>query len=404
MGGPLPWVLARRFLTGRRSRLLDGTARAALLATALGVAAQIIAMALMTGYSEDLQRKLLGDNAAVGAYPVSRQYQELGPERKEALEKVDGVLRIDRISYGQGLLSAAAAPDRTAEVVLRGVEPETARRARPEQLATGDDGIPGVVLGAELARKLEVVEGDVVRLTALGFEERRPRFRYRSLRLTGTFESGFSEFDSAWVLLDRDVVEALSGAEAGSVLFELTLEDPSEAARIKDEVEAILGSGYLATDWRDLNRDLFSALALQKMALFVALGLIVLVSVFNVASTLVVLVRERMRDLGALGAMGLGPKRMAAIFVLYGVFLGGLGTALGVAFGWGVSWVLTTFELIRFDAEVASIYFISSVPFRVRPEDVAVVVAAALLLTLLACILPALRAARVDPAEALRYE
>jgi lipoprotein-releasing system permease protein len=143
---------------------------------------------------------------------------------------------------------------------------------------------------------------------------------------------------------------------------------------------------------------------LQQIALFLVLGLIVLVSTFNVASTLVVLVRERMRDIGLLGALGLAPGSLRLIFLLYGGFLGGLGTLLGVAFGWGVSWVLTTFELIRFDSEVAAIYFIRSVPFRVEPEDLLAVVGFALLVTLLACLVPAWRAARIDPSSALRYE
>jgi len=138
--------------------------------------------------------------------------------------------------------------------------------------------------------------------------------------------------------------------------------------------------------------------------LFIVLGLIVLVSTYNVASTLVVLVRERMRDLGALGALGLSPVRLSRVFLLYGGFLGGLGTILGVAIGWTACWVLTTFELIRFDSEVAAIYFISSVPFRVRPGDLLAIVVFTLLVTLRACWKPARRASRIEPAVALRYE
>ena len=133
-------------------------------------------------------------------------------------------------------------------------------------------------------------------------------------------------------------------------------------------------------------------------------GLIVLVSTFNVSSTLVVLVRERMRDIGLLGALGLRPGSLRLIFLLYAGFLGALGTLLGVAIGWGTSWVLTRFELIRFDAEVAAIYFISSVPFRLERGDLGAIVVFALAINLLACLLPAWRAARLDPAAALRYE
>jgi lipoprotein-releasing system permease protein len=160
----------------------------------------------------------------------------------------------------------------------------------------------------------------------------------------------------------------------------------------------------MVTDWRQLNRELFSALELQQWALFLVLGLIVLVSTFNVASTLVVLVRERMRDIGVLVSLGFPPRRLRTVFLLYGGALGAAGTGLGVAAGWAAAWTLTTFEIIRFDAEVAAIYFISSVPFRVEVWDVLSVVAFSLLVTLAACVLPSRRALRIDPAVALRYE
>jgi lipoprotein-releasing system permease protein len=411
LSGPLAWVVAWRFLRGHRSRLLDGTARAALLATALGVTAMMIAMALMTGYREDLQSKLVRGNAAVIAYPVGTASQALTPARRAALLKIPGVRKVGRVAYGQGSLGSPERPQ-GLEVVLRGIDPgdlsEGQLAATAEQIGTGKDGIPGAVLGADLSARLGAKTGDVLRLVALGFSAGRPRFRYQSLRITGTFATGFAEFDRSWVLLDRPVVERLMGGMAGdntgSDLVELTVADPAEAPRIAEAATAVLEPDFIVTDWRQLNRELFTALKLQQIALFLVLGLIVLVSTFNVASTLVVLVRERMRDIGLLGALGLPPGSLRRIFLLYGGFLGGLGTLLGVTFGWAVCWVLTTFELIRFDSEVAAIYFIRSVPFRVEISDVLAIVGFAFLVTLLACLVPAWRAARIEPSSALRYE
>jgi lipoprotein-releasing system permease protein len=194
------------------------------------------------------------------------------------------------------------------------------------------------------------------------------------------------------------------GAGSRSDLYEVELADAAATGRAAAAVERALGPGWLVTDWRQLNAELFAALRLQQVALFGVLGLIVLVSTFNVASTLVVLVRERMRDIGVLVALGFAPRKLWTVFLLYGGALGAAGTLLGVAIGAGAAWTLTRFELIRFDPDVANIYFISSVPFRVEAGDVAAVAGFALGVTLLACLAPAFRAARVDPSDALRYE
>lgn len=362
----------------------------------------VIAMALMTGYREDLQGKLVRGNAAVIAYPVGPE-ASLDAARQQKLEAIPGVEKIGRVAYGQGALSSGEAPQ-GIEVILRGVD------AGGEQLAANAsqlamvDGIPGAVLGQDLAERLKARPGDVLRLVALGFQDGRPRFRYQSLKVSGTFSTGFAEFDRSWVLLDRARVEQLMGGEASVDLLEFTVSDPNDAPRIAEAASQLLEPDFVVTDWRQLNRELFAALKLQQIALFLVLFLIVLVSIFNVASTLVVLVRERMRDIGLLGALGLRPGSLMLIFLLYGSFLGALGTLLGVAIGWGTSWVLTRFELIRFDSEVAAIYFIQSVPFRVELWWVMMIVVCTLVVTLLACFLPAWRAARVDPSSALRYE
>ena len=280
---------------------------------------------------------------------------------------------VSGVAFGRGLVSAGN-PAEAVGVTLRGVDPGARGTVGAERLAASGEleagELAGTVLGAELARSLGVVEGDVVRLTALGFGERRPRFRYASLRVTGTFATGVADYDGTWMVVERDLVLRLTGTGSGNILYEFSIDDPDRASEVARAAETALGGDFLVTDWRYLNRELFAALRLQKLGLFIVLGLIVLVSTFNVASALMVLVRERMRDIGTLAAMGLSRRGLGGAFLASGVLLGGAGTLLGVVFGALVCWTLTTFELIRFPPEVAAVYFIDAVPFRVDWPDV----------------------------------
>lgn len=399
--------VAWRFLRGRRSELLDGTARSALAATGIGVAAMVIAMALMSGYRQDLHRKLLRGNAAVIAYPLSNEWLDLADEVYVRLRSLESVDEVRRVAYGQGSLSSAETPD-AIEVTLRGERLEDGllglgsieRRAA----AAGGDDVPGVLLGADLERRLAVESGESLRLMVLGARAGRPRFRYQSVRVAGTFKSGFSEFDQGMVVMDRALLERLMGGGIGGSFFEFEVPESSSPAVAAAEIREALGPDFLVREWQELNAELFAALRLQQLALFFVLGLIVLVSTFNVASSLVVLVRERMRDIGVLSAMGLGPRQVQTIFLLFGLALGVVGTTLGVGLGAGTSLFLTRFEVIRFGPDVAAIYFLSAVPFRVEAVDLLAVVGFTLSVMVLACWLPSLRAGRVRPATALRYE
>jgi lipoprotein-releasing system permease protein len=384
--------------------MLRSTGLAALLATSLGVTAMVIAMALMTGYTEDLERKLIGLQGEVIASPLGRRGLDHDDvqRRLRAAAAVPGVVRAGRVAYGEGALASAAVPEGLG-VVLRGVAPDDPIVARHGgEIGSDEEGIPGALLGAELARRLEVASGDLLRLVILDLGERRPRFRYRSIRVTGTFASGFAEFDARWILIDREVLLAAGGS--GFEMVEFKIADPRATEDVARALEEALGTDWVVERWQRLNRDLFAALELQKLGLFAVLALIVLVSTFNVASTLVILVRERRRDVGVLGALGLTARDLGWSFATYGLLLGAVGTALGILAGGGVAWLVTEFELVRFDPEIAAVYFIDSVPFRVRPQDLAAICAFTLGVTLAACSLPAWRAAGIRPAAALRDE
>ncbi len=400
-------AVAWRFLRGRRSQLLDGTARSALAATAIGVAAMVIAMALMSGYREDLHRKLLRGNAAVLAYPLSNEWLDLASEVYDKLLALPSVDQVRRVAYGQGSLVSERAPE-ALEVIVRGEDAADGLRGLGRVELDGSaplaGEVPGIVVGSDLARRLAAEPGEVLRLMVLGAQNGRPRFRYQSVRLAGTFTSGFSEFDQGMVVMDRALLERLMGGGIGGSFFEFEIPDSSTPSAAVAAIREVLGPDFLIREWSELNAELFAALRIQQLALFFVLGLIVLVSTFNVASSLVVLVRERMRDVGVLSALGLEPRQLQSVFLLFGAALGLFGTVLGVTVGATVSLVLTRYELIRFGPEVAAVYFLSSVPFRVEPLDLLAVVGFTLGVMLLACWLPSRRAGRVRPAVALRYE
>ena len=372
----------------------------------------IIAMALMSGYREDLRHKLVRGNAAIIAYPILGTGIDWEEAQTETLVARPEITDVRPVVYGQGSVVSEGQPA-GVEVTLRGIDRVRGLEGLGEidldpDLDVGggffDQGVLSLVLGKGLAGRLRVGPGDSVRLMVLGFRTGRPKFAYRQARVAGTFATGFSEFDESWLVTDRDQLRTMLGREMGSGMLEIVIEDPDRADLVTQEIREALGGEYLVTSWRDLNRELFTALRLQQMALFFVLGLIVLVSTFNVASSLVVLVRERMRDIGVLAALGLPPAKLRAVFLLYGSGLGVFGSLCGVLLGGTTAWVLTEFELIRFDPEMAAIYFISSVPFRIESLDVLAVVLFTLTVTLLACWVPARRAARILPASALRYE
>ncbi len=404
---PLAWAIAWRYMLGKRSQILSSTAWAAFFATALGVTAMVVAMALMTGYTEDLQRKLIGLQGELIASPLVREGFERDAVALERAADLAGVARAGRVAYGEGSLSSQQQPEGVS-VVLRGTDPDYDPMARkvgvaPAALAPDTKGVPGALLGKELQRQLAVEPGDVLRLVVLDLGGRRPRFRYRSIRFAGAFATGFAEFDASWVILDREVLLRARG-ETGLDVMELKLEDPKATEAVARRVEEILGPEWLVQRWQKLNRQLFAALKLQEGLLFLVLGLIVVVSTFNVSSTLVILVRERLRDVGVLASLGLSPRRLWWVFAIYGLSLGAMGMLAGVLVGGGAAWLVTELELVRFDPEIAAIYFIDSVPFRVELNDILAIVTFTLVVTLAACALPAFRAARVRPSVALRDE
>ena len=407
--------VALAYLRARSSRLVSSVSLLSIAGIGLGVAALVVAMGLLSGYQREIRENLIGANAEVVLFPLSTAAEANPSAAERRVASVRRVRASAPVIYQSGLASSAATSDGT-DVVLKGIDPSSERRVSKldaylpdaERIFTPGSAAspPGVAIGVELARLLDVREGDTVVLSVPDNTPGSSSLVARSapFRVARIFRTNFYESDSGLVFMDREVLRKLARMEGSANVIEIkldTIRDTEGAAR---EIAKAAGKEFSVTDWRSLNTGLFSALRIQQTTLFFVIGLIVAVSTFNVVATLVMTVKEKKRDIGVLTALGAEATFFSRVFLLLGGLLGGAGVVAGVAFGALVCWVMTAFRLLRFPPGVAEIYFVSYIPFLVRPLDLGAIVGFSALVILLASWLPARRAGRVDIAEALRYE
>jgi lipoprotein-releasing system permease protein len=225
--------------------------------------------------------------------------------------------------------------------------------------------------------------------------------RVARYRVAGTVRSGLYEFDASWAYLSLGAAQRLFGSEDRASLVEVRVDDMYAVKDIERSILQSLGDGFLTQDWIDMNRSLFSALWLEKTAIAITIGLIVMVAALNIVATLILMVMEKHKDIAILVSMGASRAAIARIFMLQGTVIGAFGTLAGGVLGWGACIVLDHFRLIRVPQDV---YQVSYVPFVLLPRDAAIVIVAALVTCFLATLHPARGAATLDPAEALRNE
>jgi len=348
--------------------------------------------------------------------------------------------------YQSGLAASAATPD-GVDAVVKGIDADAEARVSPSmagslfRAGTAFRAVPGeppgAAVGSELARRLDVREGDPITLSVPDAAPGEPHFVPRTgrFRVARIFRTNFAEYDAGWVFCDRETVRALSRMAGGANVIEVRLDAPSgpdaglwpilrtplrwagglfgfevgpDASRARASVlraiRAAAGEKFSVADTLSMNGGLFAALKVQQTTLFLVIGLIVAVSTFNVVATLVMTVEEKKRDIGVLSSLGAEPRFFPRLFLWFGAALGGAGVLAGVVFGSLLCWAATAFRLLRFPPGVAEIYFVSYIPFLVLPLDLAIIVVFSGITILVASWVPARRAARVDIAEALRYE
>jgi len=403
------FVAFRYLLAKRKQAFISLISLISALGVMVGVMAVLIALALMTGLQGELRDRIVGSAAHVYVMKVGGITD---PQAEvERLKTVPRVIGAAPIVQGKGLLTSESGGQ--AFIDIKGIIPEQERTVTriAESMITGSmmalntppGEPPAILLGKDLAANLHVSVGDRVRLltaegttlTPFGAFPRKPLFK-----VAGTFSLGLFEYDSSYGFVRLDVAQRYLDRTLPDFI-ELRLDDMFVAQRVADDIPKRLGADYLAQDWADLNSALFSALWIEKMAISITIGLIVMVAALNIAASLVLLVMEKNRDIAILKTMGSSARSIRRIFVLQGLVIGLIGTVTGAIGGCSLIYLLDHYKLIHVPIDV---YQISYVPFVLLPLDFAIVMVAALAICFVATIYPSRQAAKLDPAQALRYQ
>ena len=405
----LELFIALRYLLARRKQaFISVISLISTIGVAVGVMALVIALALMTGLQGELRDRILGSTAHVYVWKTGgiEDYQA----EVTKLRAIDGVVGAAPAILGRALISSDRAD---AFISFKGIDPalepnvtdiqKSMLRGGVEGLAPlSDEAPPGILIGRNLAEQLGVDVGDAATLvTPTGTLSPVGMIpRTRRVRVVGIYSLGLYEFDAAYGFVSLDFAMRLMGKTAPD-LIQLRVADMERSGDISDRVVEELGSTYVSQDWTDMNQQLFSALWLEKMAISITIGLIVMVAALNIIASLVLLVMEKSRDIGILKTMGTSSARIMRIFMMQGLIIGVVGTVVGAAGGLALCWVLDTYRLVRIPMDV---YQVAYVPFVVQPLDFTVVVVSAIAICFLATIYPSRQASKLDPVQALRFE
>ena len=403
--------IAARYLRAKRRQAVIGVITAISVAgVAAGVASLIIALAITNGMQRDMRARLLGSTAHVDLMRVAgdgiRDWRTL----LEHMRTLPHVTAAAPGLYGQVLVSRGP---RSGGGLLKGIVP-TDEKAVSDLLqsvkqgsstplnATGVLPLPPVVIGSDLAETLGASVGDTVlvtspqgELTPLGVVPKYQRFQ-----LAGIFHSGFYQYDSTYGFIRlQDAQRLFSEPDLISVIS-FKVDDLYHANTIGSEIERAAGQGFQATNWMDQNRELFRALALERIVTFIVIALIVCVAALNILIALTMLVMEKTRDIAVLMSFGVRPDQVRRIFLLQGFLISLAGTVIGLVLGYAISWLGGHYHFPL----SAQVYSIDYLPFAPRLIDGVIVAAVSLAVSLLATLYPSTSAARILPAEALRYE
>jgi lipoprotein-releasing system permease protein len=414
------WFIGLRYLKAKRKQTFISIITVISIAgVTVGVMALIVVLAVMSGFEKTLKEKILGTQAHLVLLKANQGGMEGYEEATKKVEEIKGVVSAAPFIISQVMLSSES---NVFGVVLKGIDPDRVgkvtelahnlKTGRLEDLKNRREGdLPGIILGVELAKHLSVSVNETIQvisplgtITPMGMMPKMKRFRIK-----GIFYSGMYEFDNTMAYVSIESAQKFFSMGAHVTGIEIKTDNIYKVKEIGGEIRREMGLPYWTKDWMEMNRNLFSALRLEKIAMFIILILIVLVAAFNIISTLIMVVMEKNKDVAILKSMGAPPRSILKIFIIEGGVIGVVGTILGTILGLGAAFnleMITGFveNLFGFKILSSDVYYIDKLPSQVNPIDVVLIVVTAILISLLATLYPSWRASRLDPAEALRYE
>jgi lipoprotein-releasing system permease protein len=408
---PFELHLALRYLRFHRgSAFLSVITLISIAGVTVGTAALVIALALMTGFQKDLRDRILRGSAHLTVMNATGSTFALDDSVVKEIEETEGVRDAGAVLYTPAMLTNEDLGS-PSYAQVHGVDP--AAHARVVDLGSGDgfekltagteSGREGILLGQDLAETLGALEGDAIRVLVprVTLTPFTPIPRSRVFEVVGFFRTDSFLQDSQRAYIRIDAAQALLGADGRASWIDVRLDDEDRLATMKRTLVSALGAPWLVLDMIEQNRDLMKALNTEKAILFLAIGLIVVVAALNIVSTLILMVTDKIKEIGTLTALGARPLSIATVFMLQGVVIGIVGSAMGVTLGSVASIWLDRYRMIPLNPDV---YYLTYVPFETSAADVTVVAALTLVVSFVATLYPAWKATTLDPVEAIRYE
>ena len=405
------FFVARRYLfSHRKQAFIYVISLMSIIGVALGVAALVVVLGVYNGLTTDMRDKILGANAHGIVLSYIPDAFGKNPGLRDEILRTPGVTGATPFIYTEVMLSSG---DGVKGLMLRGVDPRTApgvlsmlkaiKKGSINGLETGD-GTPGIIVGEELAKHIGLGMGSRVNLLSPSGEKTTAGVqpRIRPFEVAGIFKTGMYEYDSSLAFVTLDAARELLGLDPGFLSgIEITVDDVYRADEITKELTDNIGNPFYARSWMDMNANLFAALKLEKIGMFILLIMVVLIGSFSIVATLVMLVMEKTRDIAVMMSMGATRKMIRRIFMYQGTIIGFVGTMLGYALGLTVGYLLKRYQFIKLPENV---YTLDHLPIIITVPDVLIIGGAAMLLCFLSTLYPARQASRLKPADALRYE